>query len=486
MSLTSALNIAQSALQNTSRQTAIVSRNIADADNPNYSRRSAVLASTAPGARIVEIQRAADEQLLRQSLSALSSWEGQNALLAGLESLKTSVNGVDNTSSPATVIGKFQEALHLFSATPSNRTLAENAIDAARQVVRVLNDGSTAIQASRIEADQQIAGSVDQLNTLLADFHEANKAVVAGTRSGSDVSEALDRRDAILKQISEHLPVSTIKRSDNDMVVMTQDGAMLYETVPRTVTFEPLTSYAAGTVGNAVYVDGVQIVGGSGGNTNASGKIAGLIQLRDSVAPTMQSQLDEIARGLVTAFAETDPTGVLADRTGLFTWPGAPAIPADGILVGGLAGRISINAAMDSEQGGDPILLRDGGANGAAYRWNTGNDASYTGLLIAYGDRLDAPMTFDPDAAIGTDATLGGYSANAISWLEGLRKDASGAADAKSALMMRTNESLSNATGVNTEQEMLLLLDLEHSYEASARLMKAVDDMLAALFAAVR
>jgi flagellar hook-associated protein 1 FlgK len=33
---------------------------------------------------------------------------------------------------------------------------------------------------------------------------------------------------------------------------------------------------------------------------------------------------------------------------------------------------------------------------------------------------------------------------------------------------------------------MSMLLDLEHTYEASARLIKAVDDMLASLLVAVR
>ena len=482
MSLTSALSIAQSALLNTSRQTSIVSRNIADANNPDYNRRVAVVSSSAPGARVVEIQRAANEQLFRQNLSALSSWEGQSALLDGLETLATSVNGVENTSSAASLIGKFQEALHLYSATPSNPTLAENAIEAARQVVRALNDGSEAIQAFRTQTDQQIAGSVDELNSLLSAFHDANTQVVAGTRNGRDVSDALDKRDSLLKKIAEHLPVSTITRGDGDMVVMTRDGTMLFETVPRTVSFQPTAGYAAGTSGNGVYVDGVQIAGGNGANTDASGKIAGLIQLRDSVAPTLQSQLDEIARGLVTAFAETDPTGVQPNRTGLFTWPGAPAIPPAGTLINGLAGSITINAAFDSAQGGNPLLLRDGGANGAAYVWNTGN-ASYSELLISYGNRLDAPMAFDPDAAIGANTTIGGYSANSISWLEGMRKESSRAADTKSALMMHTAEALSNSTGVNIDQEMSLLLDLEHSYQASARLLKAVDDMLSALLA---
>ena len=67
-----------------------------------------------------------------------------------------------------------------------------------------------------------------------------------------------------------------------------------------------------------------------------------------------------------------------------------------------------------------------------------------------------------------------------------MRKEASTAAETKEALAARTAEALSNETGVNVDTEMSLLLDLEHSYEASSRLIKAVDDMLAALLAAVR
>ena len=67
-----------------------------------------------------------------------------------------------------------------------------------------------------------------------------------------------------------------------------------------------------------------------------------------------------------------------------------------------------------------------------------------------------------------------------------MRKDASSAAEGKEALATRTEEALSNATGVNVDMEMSLLLDLEHTYEASARLIKAVDDMLSSLLMAVR
>ena len=485
MSLSSALSIAQSSIKNTARRTSVVSRNVLEADNMDYSRRSAVLSSTAPGARVVEIHRATNEQLFRQNMQALSSFSGQRAIYSGMDRLGLSVNGVENGTSPATALGKLQEALQLYSTSPSNHNLGENTLDAARQVVRSLRDGTIAVQTFRIEADQEIATAVNELNTLLADFGSANKLIIAGTRAGRDVSDALDQRDAALKRIAEYVPVSTFTRGDNDMVLMTKDGATLFETVPRAVNFTPSTAYAAGVPGNAIYIDGVPVALAAGSGAEASGRLAGLVQLRDGVATTMQSQLDEVARGLIMAFAETDPLGALPDQTGLFTWSGGPNMPPPGLLINGLAGSISLNPLIDSAQGGNPLLLRDGGANGAAYVHNV-DGVSYSGLLIAYGDRIDASMTFDPAAGINASTSLSAYSTAAIGWFERIRKEAYSASESKEALAVRTAEALSNDTGVNVDMEMSLLLDLEHSYEASARLIKAVDDMLASLFAAVR
>src|SRR5690606_2368137 len=139
MSLSTALSIAHSALLNTSRQTSVVSRNISEGSNTDYARRSAIIVSSANGARSVAIQRATDDVLCRQHMAALSSAAAQPALLDGLNRLTIDVYGLEYATSPATAIGRFQEALQTYSANPSNPNVAEAALEAARQVVRVLN-----------------------------------------------------------------------------------------------------------------------------------------------------------------------------------------------------------------------------------------------------------------------------------------------------------------------------------------------------------
>lgn len=125
--------------------------------------------------------------------------------------------------------------------------------------------------------------------------------------------------------------MSTISRANNDMVITTASGVTLFETVPRSVTFTPIQSYSASTTGNSILIDGVPLATGQGANTSADGSLAAMLQLRDNVAGTMQSQLDEIARGLIVTFAETDPSGagLLPDMAGLFTWTGGPDLPPD-------------------------------------------------------------------------------------------------------------------------------------------------------------
>ena len=64
------------------------------------------------------------------------------------------------------------------------------------------------------------------------------------------------------------------------------------------------------------------------------------------------------------------------------------------------------------------------------------------------------------------------------------RKDAEFASESREAARFRSVEALSNITGVSLDEEMSMLLQLEQSYKASARLISAVDEMLKTLIAA--
>ncbi len=295
MSLTSALNTAQSIFNNTGAQSSVVSNNISNAGNKDYVRRQAMLTTSLNGAQVVKISRAQEDALLKQYLKASSQDSAQQTLLSGLEDLKSIMGGNDNETSPEVALRTFRDKLGTFRATPGDLIAAQGAITAAQDVVTSLNNASKAVQQQRADADKQIKNQVDSLNSLLKQFETANNAVKKATSSNEDPSSALDEREKVLKQINQIVGVSTATRANNDMVLYTADGTTLFETIPRTVSFEPTQSYAASTTGNKVYVDGVAVNMGSGSTTSAQGSLASLLQIRDDIAPTFQNQLDEVA-----------------------------------------------------------------------------------------------------------------------------------------------------------------------------------------------
>jgi flagellar hook-associated protein 1 len=485
MSLSSVFQIAQNSLSGMTRRTGVLSRNVNDASNPDYARRDLQTITALNGSQTLSIRRAADAALEKASLTALSNSAGQTLLSQRLETLNGFLSGQDSSSNIQDRLTALHNSIQTFSASPGNETLAQSAIYDAAALVESIRSATAEVQTARSEADEDIGRLVLHLNGLLDEFKTANDAVKQGTQFGYDTNDALDRRSALLKQISEIVPVTSYTRNNDDMVLMTLSGATLFETDPRSIVFTQTAPLAANSVGEAVHIDFVRFSVTGKGPAEASGKLDALLKLRDAILPGMQRQLDELAHGLISSFAETDAASVLAPMQGLFSWSGGPAIPSEGILTDGMSTSLSVNPLYDPQQGGSLLRLRDGGANGAAYNTNPSGAASFADRLINVLESLDQSRQFSPAAGLASEASVVSYAGQMGAWFAGTRSTAESSAGTAETRYARFSEQLSNRVGVNIDDEMILLGQLEHSYEASARLLKAADQMLQDLLAAV-
>jgi flagellar hook-associated protein 1 len=477
MSLTTALSTAQSSFNNSASQTAVTSTNISNAENANYVRRSTVLVSGGNGALVASTDRAQDTSLFRQSISSTSLASGQSTLLSGLEEIRGLLGGNDYESSPSTYISNLLDDINAYATSPSETTLASSVVASAQDLANSLNTTTKEVQAVRQRADADIKTQVEDLNTLLSEYETANNRVIRSSISGTVDNDALDTRDTLTKQISEIIGISTTTRANNDVALYTSDGTTLFETVARDVSFTPTTTYTAEVTGNAIYVDGVALKSGTGGNTSANGSLQALVQIRDDIAPTFQSQLDEVARGLIVTFAETGDDGTLTPAAGLFTNGVDDTVETDPTVVSGLAGSISINQeAID-----DPTLVRDGGMNGSTYIVNTTESSGFSELLDSLAQGIQSTQEFDESTGVSGNLSVMTFASNSAGWLEQIRSTATSANETKSAMSSRALEAYSSETGVSLDEELSLLLDIEQSYKAAAKLVSTVDEMMAAL-----
>lgn len=496
MTLSSAYNTINSSFASTAAQSAVIARNISNANTPSYSREVAnQVASPYGGSEVVSVTREASAALLDQLNVSTSESASQAAVASGLANLAQTVNdsasvtsasgAMQNGASPSAILVNLQGALSTYAASPNSAAAGQAAVTAANQLVGSLNAGASAVSQVRSQADSNIAASVATIDTLLAQFASVNNGIVSGLAGGADVSRLQDSRDSILTQLSTQVGVNTTMNANGSMSIYTDSGVTLFQDGPRAVTFSPTATYVAGSVGAAVTVDGTPITGASAPMAIHSGALAGLTQLRDVIAPRYQQQLDQIAGGLVNAFSESDQSASPTQPTlpGLFTFPGATGVPSSANVMG-LSAQIVVNANVDPSRGGNVNLLRDGGVSSPgnpAYTYNPSGGTSFSGRLRQLISGIDATQAFAPSAGLASSDSLSDFASTSVSWLQGQNSAASNAAAYQSSLVSQASSALSNAIGVNLDTEMTNMLNIENSYTTSAKLLTTVNNMFSAL-----
>lgn len=489
MTLSLALQNARASLAATSLQSAVVSRNVTLGGEAGYQRRVAHVVSGADGARIdVSVTRFAADDLRDAALSANAGAERTATLLAGVTDLARA-NGDPTGSSLSNTMSALRDSLNSFSAQPDNIVLAGDVLNSAQTLVQKLNSMSAAVGDIRARADRDIASSVERINEMLVQFKESNARVISGLAAGRDASDFQDQRDRLLAALSNEIGIVARPQKDGGLAIFTDGGAVLFDREPRAVRFTPTLTTAPGGVGSALFIDGVDVTSLGSAMPVQSGRLSGLFELRDTVALTVQAQVDDAARGLIEAFAETDQsaTPVAPDLPGLFTTAGATGLPGSPAAIG-LAGRLIVNPTADPAQGGVLMRLRDGGLSdpgNPAYVYNKKNMASFSARIDAMARSIETERAYDPATGLEPRDTPLGQSSSSLAWISAIRRSASTETDRMSTLRDVTNQTLSNATGVNIDDEMAYLLEVERTYQASAKIITTVDQMFGSLLQAV-
>ncbi|GGI19417.1 flagellar hook-associated protein FlgK [Bradyrhizobium guangdongense] len=316
MSLDIARSIAFSGLSSTSVQISVTSSNISNADTTGYTKKTANQSSSVTngvgtGVTVTGITSTVDKLLLKSLVSAdsdLGAADTTNTYLTSLEKLYGSTSSTSSSStgtSLANSIASLESALSSLASTPSSASLQSNVVSALDDVTSQLRETSSGIQKLRSNADQDIASSIDDVNTDLQNISDLNAEIKQTAAAGQSTADLEDQRNTALQDVASKMNVSYYTASNGDLQVYTTTGQALVDSSAHKISYaaaanvSPSTTYTAGSSSSgfsAISVNGVDIT-----SQITGGDIGALVTLRDKTLPAAQSQLDQLASQLASA-----------------------------------------------------------------------------------------------------------------------------------------------------------------------------------------
>lgn len=485
MSLTFALTNALSGLRASSQQADVISTNISNALTESYGRRSVVLAPVevgglGGGVRVEGVTRA--EAPARAEARRLADAAAGGALAVS-ESFARLADAVGDPGAPdalATAADRLDAALSRAADTPENALLLADAARSAGEYAASINRIATEAMALRTAADESIANQVATINQTLSRIQSLNLEIRARVGGGDDAVALMDQREALIREISSIIPVRVVRRDLGEVALFAANGGQLLDGAVIELGFEAasivtpdLRIETGGLAGLTTGGRPVSIGRGEGDGLFDGGSLAAAFELRDRLLPEMADSLDALALDAIerTAAAGVDPT-LAPGAPALFTDAGAAFAGGDAT---GLALRIGLNVLVDPDRGGDAQLLRDG--LGAAASGFAGDATILLNLRDSLRERAPAPF--------GTFLTGERGAAGFAAELSAAVLTASARVDEAAAFergrAVELGEAARAATGVDTDQELSKLLLVEQSFNANARVVQVIDDLLARL-----
>jgi flagellar hook-associated protein 1 FlgK len=481
MSISTALSNALTGLTASSRAAGVVSTNLANVLTDGYAPRSLELTTQGDGrgggVSVVGVTRNVDRGLLSERRLADSDLGYNDAMSGFLTRFEREVGVPDDPASLTSRVAAFEASLASAATKPEEDSRLTEVVLRGAELAGKLNAISDRIQTERTAADNQINQAVDRVNTLLSQVQSLNAQIVNARNRGHPAASFEDQRQKVVDDLSDYVPVRSADRGNGAIALYTPGGASLIDGRPATLTFSPSNVVAphmtqANGLLSGLEINGVQIVSSGDGSPINGGRLAGLFEIRDSLAVDAQTQVDATARNLIERFqaAGLDTTRA-PGAPGLFTDSGASFVATDEV---GIAGRIALNSTVDARQGGAAWRLRDG--LGAAVPGPAGNASLLIDLAAAIGGS-------DTLASGGLGATARSFSGHATSFVSRIGQQAITVDQTLSFAAARQAglKDIELQQGVDSDEQMQRLLLIEQSYSANARMIQTVDEMLQTL-----
>lgn len=442
--LTESLAMAARAMQAQSFGLETVGQNMANLNTPGYSRRLAQFAEVPPGSgggvRIIGAPAQRDalvEARLRRELPLAGR---ESATAESLSVVETAIGTAGNSLDAN--LTAFFDSWQALSQAPTSPIARDNVIQQGRLLARSFNEMSSRLDQSTQEADRQVRSAVNDVNTITRNIASLNGSIARA--NGADSEALKDQLGEQLDALAELANITALTNPDGSVNVTLASGRALVvgeNQYQLGVATAPVTGLAQITSA------GVDIT-----SEITGGKIAGFLDVRDTLIPSYRTQVDQLAFDVSGQVNTLHQAGYdLAGATGHNFF--APIATAAG------AAR---TIALDAGVAGNPSLIA----------------ASQTGTV---GDNQVAD-------ALGRlrDATVaaGGTSTFAQAWSQVVYHVGNDSASAQSdqasreGIVKAVERLRDSVSGVSLDEEAAAMIKYQRAYEANAKFFAAIGDTL--------
>ena len=419
--------------------------NIANVNTPGYSRQRVSMSPTIPldivvaqlgtgveAGRIVRVRQESLDLQVRGQSSEHGYWES----VLGAVRYAEAAFGNEEVGLEAS-LRDFFAAWQDLTTGPEEMPLRAVLVSRAGALADVFNAASSSLQDVQDTLDTQLSGAVAEVNRLADEIAGLNRDVFRGELSGQTANDLRDRRDHALDELSRLVSVTWTETPGGRVDVFVGTDALVQ-------------GDAANSMSAVAGADGWLVAewDAGGGVPSSSGTLAGTEAAHAEIR-SLESSLDELAGALISSL-----NGLHASGFDLVGNAGAD------FFLGTDASTMAVNPVIES----DPSLVAAAGAPVPG-----DNQAA-----LAMAQLADQPLLplLSPTATIGEH-----YGA----FMAGLGESARTAAAREEALSISLGalrEWRSSVSGVSIEEEMIDLVRYQRSYQAAARVITLVDEIM--------
>jgi flagellar hook-associated protein 1 FlgK len=450
-SILSGLDTVQQSLAAQQFALSVTQKNVANANAPGYTRQNVVYTgdetewarSGIPGISLQAVRdRYVDYSISRETQSK-AEYSIESDALQQVDSI---FNGTGEGLQQA--LSDFFNSFRALSTSPEDLTLRQKVLSSANALTVEFHRVYGSLQQVQTSQDRALTDAVAEANSITGQIADLNRQIAAAQGAHTaDEYTLRDSRQQLLEQLSGLVDLSYYETDSGTVTVTTRQGAALV--VGDQSSKLELSSLGAGAF-QSVILGGTDVT-----SSLESGKIGGLIDLRDNKIAGYLSALDDLAANIISRVNEQHALG--SDLQGA---PGedffAPFVPPPGPASNAAAALTMAVAISDPEKIAASALGAEAGDNANAK------------ILAGISD--EKLFASDTESA-------GEFYAGLI---YGIGADGKGAEDnaaTQDSILSQLRNQRDSFSGVNLDDEAVNIIKYQKAYQASARYANVLNSM---------